>query len=67
MGSNTDSVQFLSNVQQTQWVSGSKYQDDVNEMLRQGWALLSVGTNPYGEPTWLLGWNPLTTEVSDGQ
>jgi hypothetical protein len=50
-----DSVQFLSNIKRTEWVSGSAMQDDVNAMLEQGWALLAAGMNPYGEPTWLLG------------
>ncbi len=61
-----DSVQFLSNIERTQWVSGWKMQDDVNEMLAQGWALLAAGVNPYGEPTWLLGWNPLTASKNEG-
>jgi hypothetical protein len=61
-----DSVQFLSNIKRTQCVSGSKHQGDVNGMLAQGWALLAAGTDPYGEPTWLLGWNPLIVPLDTG-
>jgi hypothetical protein len=52
---NDDSVQFLSNIAQTQWATGKAVQHEVNAMLSRGWTLLAAGMNPYGEPCWLLG------------
>lgn len=52
----SDSVEFLSMIGRTQWYGGHENQEVVNAYLADGAFLLAAGSNPYGEPTWLLGW-----------